>query len=540
MELNYGDYIEDYVPTDSTPLIIRKHSNDEERTAWYKQEKLKQIAFIGVLMALYSVGEIGFALYADSLVMFSDGLHNLSDVLALAVAFWSEKVKNNIGSSKLTYGWRRVEVLGGLFNGLFLISLSVFVALQAIPNLIQPKQLDVSKHEGMYIVIVAGIGVAINILGVTCFSHAHSHGGGEDHGHCHGHGSKKVESKHHGHPHNGHHNGHAHSINDNHAHVHSVNEDDDQNNGHAHSHKSERTNHGHSHGHAHSNKTVKHNKHKGHKEHSDHHPHSGHEDEHAHAHGNKSESTNHGHSHGSKHDDCTEQADGHGINENHGHHPHSGHQDEHDVDHNIWGLVVHFLGDVFTSLLVAVVGLLYFLLDRESPKWHVKLLEYADPTTSILSVLIILVASWKLVKSCAWILMQTSPKHININMISRKICNLSGVLNIHELHVWQLAGSVSVATVHVVVYDIGNSNKHINDIRKIFHDEGVHSCTVQLERSPTQEEMEASSIPPETEGTCVIPGGHCVEDCEKDACCNPKVRRRRSAILQSVIIDPKV
>ena len=62
--------------------------------------------------------------------MFSDGLHNLSDFLALAVSFWAEKVKYSQGSEALTYGWRRAEVLGGLFNGMFLLSSAVFIALQ--------------------------------------------------------------------------------------------------------------------------------------------------------------------------------------------------------------------------------------------------------------------------------------------------------------------------------------------------------------------------------------------------------------------------
>ncbi len=39
---------------------------------------------MGALMVVYSLGEVAFALNYDSLVVFSDGLHNLSDGLALA------------------------------------------------------------------------------------------------------------------------------------------------------------------------------------------------------------------------------------------------------------------------------------------------------------------------------------------------------------------------------------------------------------------------------------------------------------------------
>ncbi len=36
----------------------------------------------------------------------------------------------------LTYGWKRTELLGGLFNGLFLLSMGLFVALQSVPDFI--------------------------------------------------------------------------------------------------------------------------------------------------------------------------------------------------------------------------------------------------------------------------------------------------------------------------------------------------------------------------------------------------------------------
>ena len=59
---------------------------------------------MGVLMLLYSIGEIVFSLKAKSLTMFSDGLHNLSDALALAVALWAERVQHKVGCRCLIAG----------------------------------------------------------------------------------------------------------------------------------------------------------------------------------------------------------------------------------------------------------------------------------------------------------------------------------------------------------------------------------------------------------------------------------------------------
>lgn len=58
-----------------------------------RNKKLVLIFVMGILTTLYSLAEIGIALQFGSLVMFADGLHNLSDGLALAIAFWAENKK---------------------------------------------------------------------------------------------------------------------------------------------------------------------------------------------------------------------------------------------------------------------------------------------------------------------------------------------------------------------------------------------------------------------------------------------------------------
>ena len=74
-------------------------------------------------------------------MIFSDALHHMSDGVALVVSFWAERKKMSTSQHALTYGWRRTELLGGLFNGMFLLSMSLFVALQAIPDFIQHDRL---------------------------------------------------------------------------------------------------------------------------------------------------------------------------------------------------------------------------------------------------------------------------------------------------------------------------------------------------------------------------------------------------------------
>jgi Co/Zn/Cd efflux system component len=50
---------------------------------------------IGMLTGLFVVAEIAIALWIDSLVLLSDGFHNLSDVLSLYIAYWAQKVRRS-------------------------------------------------------------------------------------------------------------------------------------------------------------------------------------------------------------------------------------------------------------------------------------------------------------------------------------------------------------------------------------------------------------------------------------------------------------
>lgn len=66
----------------------------------FRNKKLVVIFIMGILTTLYSLAEVGISLQFSSLVMFADGLHNLSDGLALAIAFWAENKKLQVNGQK--------------------------------------------------------------------------------------------------------------------------------------------------------------------------------------------------------------------------------------------------------------------------------------------------------------------------------------------------------------------------------------------------------------------------------------------------------
>ena len=65
--------------------------------------------------------EMGYGVYANSLGLISDAFHMLSDCFSILVALVASYISSGPADRVYTYGYERVEVLAGLFNGLFLV-----------------------------------------------------------------------------------------------------------------------------------------------------------------------------------------------------------------------------------------------------------------------------------------------------------------------------------------------------------------------------------------------------------------------------------
>ena len=101
-----------------------------------------------------------------------------------------------------TYGYARAEVVGALINAVFLFALCFSIAVESFKRFLLIEHIE----DPEMIMIVGGVGLAINLFGMCLFGdvgHGHSHGGdeghshgGEDkHGHSHGHSHGQGEKQ---------------------------------------------------------------------------------------------------------------------------------------------------------------------------------------------------------------------------------------------------------------------------------------------------------------------------------------------------------
>jgi cobalt-zinc-cadmium efflux system protein len=101
--------------------------------------------------------ELGFGYVANSLALISDALHNLSDVMALLLAWGAAWLARKRPTKTHTYGYRRASILAALFNaGLLLVAVGG-IAVEAIERLRSPAPV-----AGWTVLLVAALGILVN------------------------------------------------------------------------------------------------------------------------------------------------------------------------------------------------------------------------------------------------------------------------------------------------------------------------------------------------------------------------------------------
>ncbi|QNT78147.1 cation diffusion facilitator family transporter [Entomobacter blattae] len=110
-----------------------------------------------IINSLYIGIETLWGLFAGSLALLADAGHNLSDVLALAVAWTAEVLSRRKPSNRYTYGLRRSSILASLANALLLVLVTGGIIWEAILRLFNPQPV-----ASLTVMIVAGLGILVN------------------------------------------------------------------------------------------------------------------------------------------------------------------------------------------------------------------------------------------------------------------------------------------------------------------------------------------------------------------------------------------
>jgi cobalt-zinc-cadmium efflux system protein len=115
---------------------------------------------IGVNVLL-TVAQIIGGVFAGSLALIADAIHNLSDAAALAIALIARRIARTPADADHTFGHGRAELIGAVFNLSWLIFIGLFLIVEAIKRLLDPQPV-----EGWTVVVLAGIALVVDLATV--------------------------------------------------------------------------------------------------------------------------------------------------------------------------------------------------------------------------------------------------------------------------------------------------------------------------------------------------------------------------------------
>ncbi|MFE0020117.1 cation diffusion facilitator family transporter [Amycolatopsis sp. NPDC059021] len=121
---------------------------------------------LGLIVA-FMAAEVGIGIAAGSLALLSDAAHMLTDAAAIALAVWAIRLAALPAKGRMTYGWKRAEILSALANGLTLLLLAAWLAYEAIERLITPPEVT-----GGLVLVTALAGVVVNVAATWMISKA--------------------------------------------------------------------------------------------------------------------------------------------------------------------------------------------------------------------------------------------------------------------------------------------------------------------------------------------------------------------------------
>jgi cobalt-zinc-cadmium efflux system protein len=114
-----------------------------------------------LLNGFITMVEIAGGIFSNSLALISDAIHNLSDTLALILAWAANKVGGKEPDARRTFGYKRFEILSAFINASVLTGISLYLIYEAILRFLHPAPVK----SGLML-IIAIIGLFANLFSV--------------------------------------------------------------------------------------------------------------------------------------------------------------------------------------------------------------------------------------------------------------------------------------------------------------------------------------------------------------------------------------
>ena len=116
-------------------------------------------------------------------------------------------------------------------------------------------------------------------------------------------------------------------------------------------------------------------------------------------------------------------------------------------DLNLRSAFVHLMGDVLSTIGAVIAGVIIYF-----SHWN-----WLDPLVSVFIGILILYNAWGIIKETIDILLENTPRDIDMQKLVAELQEIPGVVSVHDLHVWSITRDLRALSAHVTTDDISMS-----------------------------------------------------------------------------------
>jgi len=154
-----------YLPSCSAifiPFSIKSKAMGHEHGHHHHTHSRLGITFL--LNIIITIAQIIGGLISGSLALISDAIHNLSDGVAVLLAYIADRLGHREKTDKHSFGYKRAEILAAFINALVLIAISFYLMAEAIDRFANPQTVEFEWMLGLGILGFVANGFSVFLL----------------------------------------------------------------------------------------------------------------------------------------------------------------------------------------------------------------------------------------------------------------------------------------------------------------------------------------------------------------------------------------
>jgi cobalt-zinc-cadmium efflux system protein len=145
---------------------------------------------------------------------------------------------------------------------------------------------------------------------------------------------------------------------------------------------------------------------------------------------------------------------------------------------NVEGAFQHVLTDLFAFVATAIAGAVVLTTGFAR----------ADGIAALIVAALMVRSAWSLLREAGAVLLEGSPSGVRTEDVGRALAGAPGIVEVHDLHVWELTAGFPALAAHVLVAPGDDCHARRRELEQLLHDRfGIQHTTLQVDHEAEHE-----------------------------------------------------